>query len=149
MEHWKEVKLKTVLMGEFLPRNKYPGSTTVKSYFSKNRSELQKAFGGATTVLFHVRVYDRSSSGSPSLDFEVLSGCLRGENPADALRAFSQTPASQTPSLPFNNANMTSVPDDGTFTVTPGMGLMDVCAKVSGSAATWIEFEIWFTAIYA
>ena len=139
----------TKVVGMIFPRNRYPGGTTAKYFYAKNRSELQVAFGGASKVYFHVRVYDRSASGTPSLDFESTAGCLNGENPAEALRAFTVASGSPTPTLPWNAANMTSVPDDGTFTLAPTMGMLDVLAKVSGSAACWVEFEAWYTAEYA
>ncbi len=100
-------------------------------------------------MYFHVRVYDRSTAGAPVLDFESTAGCLNGENPSESLRAFTVASGSPFPTLPWNAANMTTVPDDGTFTLAPTMGSLDVLAKVSGSAACWVEFEAWYTAEYA
>lgn len=133
------------VMGNLFPRGKYSGASTARVYLPKGRSELQKLFGGASRVYFHARVYDRSGT-TPSLDFEVASGCFNGENPFEGLRVFTQTPTNQTPALPYATGSMGSLPDDGTFMVTPGMGLLDIGAKVSGTGSVWIEFEVWYTA---
>lgn len=137
------------VVGQLFPRTRYMGGSTAKVYFPKNRPESLKLLGGASKVYVHVRVYDRSSTGAPVLDFDGAAGCFSGENPFEGLRSFTISAASATPTLPWNSTNMPTVPDDGTFTMTPTMGLLDVSAKVSGSAACWIEFEIWFTAEYA
>ncbi len=137
------------VVGQLFPRNRYPGGTAAKFFFSKNRAELQKVLGGATKVIMHIRVYDRSAAGAPQLEFDVSTGCFNGENPSEALRSFAVPLTAATPTLPWSTANMTTVPDDGTFTFTSTMGLVDVAAKVSGSANTWVDFEAWFTAEYA
>lgn len=79
----------------------------------------------------------------------MSTGSFGSENPGEGVRIFAVTINGQTPSLPWNTTNMATVPDDGTFYVDVGMGLLDIAATVSGSASTWVEFEAWFTAVYS
>lgn len=133
-------------MGILFPRKRYTGGTTPTAYFPSDRQKLAKLLGGATAVRLHARVYDRSGTGNPSLDFGIYEGSFGDELPREALRQFAVTATGAVPALPWNAANMTSVPDDGRLNVAPLFGLLDIAAQVSGSAATWIEFEVWYTA---
>lgn len=134
------------VMGNLFPRKRYTGGTTPAVYFPSDRQKLARLLGGATAVHVHVRVYDRSGAGNPSLDFGIYEGCMGDEMPREGLRQFSVTATGAVPALPWNAANMTSVPDDGRFNAAPLFGLLDIAAQVTGSAATWMEFEIWYTA---
>lgn len=137
------------VMGVLFERGRFIGSTTAKLYPSKNRLEVLKTLGGATTVHVQVRVYDRSSSGTPSIDFDVTAGCFGEEPPGTGLRSFSITPGNVSPvALPWTAAGGFAPPDDGYFTLVPTMGLLDVQLKISGSATTWVELEAWYTAVY-
>ena len=130
------------------PRTRYAGTAAAKLYFPANREKLMRDLGGASSVILHTRVYDRSGTGSPVIDFDFNQGSLGDEPPAQSLRAFSLTKTSMDPSLPYNAVNMPNTPDDGTVTVTPTMGLLDVSMKVSGSASVWVEVEVWATLVY-
>lgn len=136
------------VVGQLYPRTRYLGGATAKLYYPKNRPESLKLLGGASKVYLHARVYDRSPAGTPVLDFDGAAGCFSGDNPFEGLRTFTISATSASPALPWNAANMPTMPDDGMFLMTPTMGLLDVAAKVSGSAACWVEFEVWFTAEY-
>jgi hypothetical protein len=129
------------------PRNRYKGAATAVNYFPRDRQKLAKLLGGATKVTSHVRVYDRSTNGV--VDFEVDQGSFGEEMPAEAARLFTLTLQGQTPSLPYNSTNMANLPDDGTFYVQATMGLLDIVAKVSGGANTWVDFEMFVTAEFS
>jgi hypothetical protein len=135
--------------GLFMARQKFMGGTTARLYPPQHRSELLKKLGAATKVHLVTRVYDRAGAGAPSIDFEVYAGCFGDEPPQLGLRAFSITPAGVLPvALPWTAIAGFTPPDDGYFTLTPTMGLLDVLLKISGSATTWVELEIWYTAEY-
>ena len=136
--------------GQLFERAKFIGGTTAKLYPPKNRTALAKKLGGATTVYLQVRVYDRSSAGAPSINFEIDAGCFGDECPQLGLRAFAITPASVSPTaLPWSGAGGFAPPDDGIFTLTPTMGMLAILLSVTGSATCWVEVEIWYTAVYA
>lgn len=130
---------------QLFPRNRYIGGATAKVYFPRDRVKLHKTLGGATRVSYHVRVYDRSST-SAILDFEVSQGSIGDEAPSEGVRVLTLTNLGQSPTMPWNNTNMTSIPDDGTFYVSPTLASLDTAAKVSGGASEWVEFECWATA---
>lgn len=125
---------------QLFPRNRYLGGTTAKGYFPRNREKIAKLLGGATKVSVHVRVCDRSGTGAV-LDFEVSQSAFSNEMPSEAARLLTLTAQGQTPSLPYNNTNMSAMPDDGTFYVVPNLIVLDIAAKISGGAAVWVEFE--------
>lgn len=135
--------------GILIERGRFNGNTTAKLYPPRNRLELARKLDGATKVHLHTRVYDRASSGTPAIDCEVYAGAFGDEPPQLGLRQFSIAPASVSPvALPWTNGGGFVPPDDGYFTLTPTMGMLDILLKISGSAATWVELEIWFTAEY-
>jgi hypothetical protein len=137
------------ICGLFMERGRFNGTTTARLYPPKNRLQLAKKLGGATKVHLQVRVFDRASSGTPAIDFEVYAGCFDEEPPQLGLRQFAITPAGVLPvALPWTSAGGFVPPDDGYFTLTPTMGMLDILLKVSGSASTWVEIEIWYTAEY-
>lgn len=129
------------------PRNRYMGGTTAKTYFPRDREKIARMLGTASRVSVHCRVYERSGSGAV-LDFEVNQGALDDEMPAEGARQIVLTPAGQTPSLPWNNTNMSNMPDDGTWYVSPTLMLLDIVAKVSGGSGVWVEFELYAVAEY-
>lgn len=134
----------TVLL---FPRNRYLGGTAAKAYLPRDREKIARMLGTATRVSVHARVYDRSGTGA-ILDFEVSQGAFADEMPAEGARMLTLTASGQTPSLPWNNTNMTAMPDDGTFYVSPTLMLVDIAAKVSGGAGVWVEFEVYAVAEY-
>lgn len=137
------------MMGCLFERNRYPGGATAKVATPKNRSELMALLGGASKVHIHARVYDRGTN-SPAVDVIANAGCMGGdEPPGQGLRLFALTATSSSPTLPWSTANMTSVPDDGYCYFVPTMGLCDIVLSVSGSGATWVEIEVWYTAEFA
>lgn len=139
------MKSRTVV--QLFPRNRYLGGATAKTFFPRDREQMAKLLGGATKVSVHARVYDRSGSGAV-LDFEVSQGAFGTEMPAEGARLLTLTASGQTPSLPWNNTNMASLPDDGTFYVSPTLTLLDLAAKVSGGSGVWVEFEAYAVAEY-
>lgn len=132
---------------QLFPRNRYLGGTTAKPYLPREREKVAKMLGTAAKVSLHARVYDRSGSAA-ILDFKVTQGALGDEMPAEGARLLTVTPASQTPSLPWNNTNMSSLPDDGTWYVTPTLMLLDITAKISGGAGVWVDFEAYAVVEY-
>lgn len=130
---------------ELWPRTKLLSTVAGKTYFPRDRQRISKLLGQADEVHFHARVYARDAS--VSVDIAVFHGCLGDDNPADGLRQFSLTNSGQSPTMPWSSANMSTLPDDGTFYVTPKMGLVDVMLKADG-ANGFIEIEVWATAIF-
>lgn len=130
-------------------RQRYPGTAAGNLFYPEGRERVMKELGGASKVIAHCRVYERSPAGSPSVDFDCREGCFGEEPPGNSLRSFTATKSADTPTLPWNAVNMTSVPDDGTFQVSPSKGLLDLVMKVSGSGACWVELELYVMAEYA
>jgi hypothetical protein len=97
----------------------------------------------------HARVYDRSSTGTPAVDFDYREGGFGDEPPSNSLRSFTATKSNDTPTLPWNATNMANVPDDGTFQLAPTKGLLDISMKVYGTGACWVEVEMYVMAEYA
>ncbi len=127
------------------PRYRYRASTTGAKYFMPDRPKLQKSMGGAVRIVTHTRVFDRSGS-SVSLNFTPVQGSFGDEAPTDALNTFALATTAMLPDLPYNSTTMSSLPKDGTFTMLPTMGLVDMPAVVTADAATdWIEFAQWGT----
>lgn len=126
------------MMVEVFPRNRYLGDSTEKLYYPRERQRLAKLFGMASRVDFHFRVYDRASGAE--VTFQTSHGCFGDEMPAEAPRLFAIVMSGQTPALPYDGTSMANLPDDGTFHILPDMGLVDIVAKVSGGANTWVEF---------
>ena len=136
------------IIGQLMPRQRFMGAATAKLYPPQRRAELMRKLGGATKVHIHTRVYDRSPAGAPVIAFEVYAGCFGDETPAQGLRTFAIAPASVSPAFPWSAAGGFTPPDDGYFTLTPTMGLLDILLSISGSGACWAEVEIWYTAEY-
>jgi hypothetical protein len=100
-----------------------------------------------TRVVLHARVYARSANAA--VDWSVTQGCFGTQLPAEQPRLFVLTLSAVTPTLPWNSTNMANLPDDGTLTVNPTMGLVDFQLKVSGGANTWVECAVWATLEFA
>ena len=75
----------------------------------------------------------------------ISQGCFGTQLPAEQPRLFILGPTGVTPTLPWNVTNMPNLPDDGTLTVLPTMGLVDFQLKVAGGANTWVELAVWAT----
>jgi hypothetical protein len=127
------------------PRNKYPSSVAGKSFTPRDRAKLQALLGSATEIWVHTRVYARDAN--VYLDFDLQHGCLGDEPPLDGLRGFSLTKSNTSPVMPYDTTTMAILPDDGVFSVSPKMGLVDVQAKVYNAGGS-IEFESWATLIF-
>ena len=130
-------------------RQRYAGTSSGNLYYPQDRERLVKELGGASKLIVHGRVYDRSAVGGPSIDFDYREGCFGDEPPGNSLRSFVATKSADSPVLPWNAANMASVPDDGTFQLAPTKGLLDLSMKVSGTAACWVEVELYVMSEYA
>jgi hypothetical protein len=134
------------IIGNLFPRKRYIGGSTAKYYAPPERLKLQKILGGASKIYLHSRVYDRASSNSPAATFSFSHGCFGDESPSESLRAFTISPSTTTPNLPYDSTSMSSLPDDGYVVLTPAMGLLDSALVISGSGNCWVEMEVWFTA---
>jgi hypothetical protein len=130
-------------------RQRYPGTASGNLFYPEGRERLMKELGGASKVIAHARVYDRSAVGGPAVDFDCREGGFGEEPPGNSLRSFSAAKTADSPLLPWNAANMISTPDDGTFQVSPTRGLLDLSMKVYGTGACWIEIELYVMAEYA
>ena len=135
------------IKGVLYKRNRYQGSTTPQLHLPVDRLKLAGMLGSADKVWIHARMFDRGSN-SPSVTFDVAHGCMGDQMPREGIAFFALTLSDVSPTLPWNTTNLTPVPNDGVFSFVPGMGLADIGMIVSGSGVTWIEIEVWFTAIY-
>ncbi|HNC95765.1 MAG TPA: hypothetical protein PLA94_04475 [Myxococcota bacterium] len=134
------------ITGQLFPRKRYVGDSGTKVYSTFERTKIAKLMGAGYRLHLHVRYYDRSSSGAPSVTFGFLHGCLGDEFPADALTQIPLTPGVTSPNLPYDgSSSMVNLPADGYIRVDLGMSLVDVGLMVSGSGACWVELEVWFT----
>ena len=134
------------LIVNIFPRNKYPASAGGKTYQPRDRKKLMSMIGGADQAYFQTRVYARDAN--VTLNFDVLQGSFGDEPPAEGPRPFALAKSNLLPNtLPWDSGNMANLPDDGMFSVNPGMGLTDFLA-VAGGATGSVEFETWATLIY-
>lgn len=126
------------------PRNKYRGTANGVPYLTRDRKKFSELAGNATLVTFQTRVYDRDTG--VTLDFTAAHCGFSDELPLEGARLFSlaRTVPASTPALPYDATSMTSLPDDGVFSVAPTMGRCEVKATVGGATGA-IEFEIWAT----
>lgn len=131
---------------QLFPRSKYSSSAGGKTYFPRDRKKLLTLLGGATEVHVHTRVYARDTG--VTLDLSFTHGSFGDEPPAEGARQFTLAVTGATPAMPYDGTSMPNLPDDGTFYVTPKMGMVDVQAKAAGGSGS-IEFESWATLYYA
>jgi hypothetical protein len=129
---------------QVFPRQSRRADSNGRVYFPNEREEIAKLLGNAMRVVVQCRVYARSTSGA--VTFNVYQGTFGEEMPDDSPRGFPLTLTDTIPTLPWNSTNMANLPDDGTFTFEPKMGLVDVAATVTGGDNEWVEFEMYASA---
>lgn len=125
-------------------RNKYVASASGKTYLPKDRLKAAEAMGAATSVTVHGRIYARDSG--ISVDFDAVQGCFGDELPLEGPRAFTLAKSGTSPALPWDGTSMATLPDDGSFAVSPTMSLAELQLKVTGTGS--VELEMWGTAHY-
>lgn len=130
---------------QLYPRNKYPSTVAGKTYYPRERKKLGTMVGGADEMWVHTRVFARDAS--VTLNFTILHGCQGDEPPGEGPRMFPLSASNISPNLPYDGTSMTALPDDGSFSVNPKMGLADIQAFAAGAVGS-IEFESWATLIY-
>ena len=137
------------LTGPLFKRSKYPSgvSGVEKRFYPADRARLMKLLGGATTVHLQGRIYDRGNN-SPVLDFDLAEGSFGDEGPFDSPSPVIVSPTAASPVLPWNGSNFAVIPADGTIDLTVKHANLDVVARVSGANTTWVEFEVWYTAVF-
>lgn len=122
-------------------RKKFKGSSTGVTYLPENPKEFSELMGACNRATFHGRVYARDSG--LSVDFTTVHGCFGDERPLEGNRAFTLTKSGASPALPWDGTSMTSLPDDGTFNVSPTMNRAECAMVVTGTGSA--EVEVWVT----